>query len=249
MDLKAIAEDFDRDGFAIVPEVFPAIDLREIERQMSHYIEQVVPHMNPGEVYYEDSGSRPLKALHRMQQHSEFFSQLGEDPRLMTIMGSVWPDSEVAVEAVMCFFKMGRDGSVTPPHQDNAFQCWVPPLALTATIAIDRSTPDNGPLICLRGSHHVGLLPHRPSGVMGFSQCLIDGVDTDVYSEVEICMAPGDVAIHHINTIHHSGSNRTDRARRQLGISFNSLLAKQDEVALAERRQILARLHEQHKEH
>ena len=119
LDLKLIAEEFDRDGFAIIPEVFPAIDLREIERQMSHYIEQVVPHMNPGEVYYEDSGSRPLKALHRMQQHSEFFSQLGEDPRLMTIMGSVWPDSEVAVEGVMCFFQNGsrwlRD--TAPPGQ------------------------------------------------------------------------------------------------------------------------------------
>jgi phytanoyl-CoA hydroxylase len=104
-------------------------------------------------------------------------------------------------------------------------------LALTVTIAVDESVPENGALVCQAGSHQIGLLPHRQSGIQGFSRCLVDPVDTASYPEVQLCMQPGDICLHHINTVHRSGANELDRPRRQLGLLYRSSLAQRDTEA------------------
>jgi phytanoyl-CoA hydroxylase len=131
------------------------------------------------------------------------------------------------------FAKSARDGSVTPPHQDNAFRNYHPPYTLKASIALDPHTEANGAMICLNASHLHDIFPHRPSGVMSFSQTLTDDVDVTPYPEVSLCMSPGDVAIHHGNTIHKSSENRTDQSRRIISLTYKSSLAIQDEAAFA----------------
>jgi ectoine hydroxylase-related dioxygenase (phytanoyl-CoA dioxygenase family) len=78
---------------------------------------------------------------------------------------------------------------------------------------------------------------------MGFSQMLIDPLDTARYEEVEIRMNPGDICLHAINTVHRSGPNGTNQSRRQIGLCGNSTRAKVDEQMLAHRKEILAKLH------
>jgi ectoine hydroxylase-related dioxygenase (phytanoyl-CoA dioxygenase family) len=131
----------------------------------------------------------------------------------------------------MYFAKAARDGSITPAHQDNGFQHWQPPLAVTLTIAVDRSTPDNGVLTCNRGSHRLGLLPHRQSGVLGFSRCLAEPIDEQRYPPIQLCMEPGDVAIHSVETVHYSGANTSTSPRRQIGIGYRSSVAQRDEAS------------------
>ena len=80
---------------------------------------------------------------------------------------------------------------------------------LFCTIAVDESTPENGALTVQSGSHKIGRLPHCASGVMGFSQTLIEPVSVDDYPEVQLCMQPGDICLHHTNTIHYSGANNS----------------------------------------
>ena len=45
-------------------------------------------------------------------------------------------------------------------------------------------------MICQRGSHKLGLLSHRSSGVPGFSQTLSEPVSTTDYPEVQCLMNP-----------------------------------------------------------
>ena len=245
MDLQSISRQFDEDGFAIVRGVFTHDELAALERELEHYTRTIAPTLEPGAVYYEDSPTRPIKSMFRMDKRSGIFRTLLDDARLLDLGRSVYQGADVTLETTMFFGKPAQDGSEAPPHQDNAFQCWEPPEALTFTIAIDASTTDNGVLICQKGSHQLGLLPHRPSGLMGFSQTLIDPVDTAKFPGVELCMEPGDLCLHSVDTVHRSGPNRTDRSRRQMAISCHSSHARQNDESLARNQKLLAMLHEQ----
>jgi ectoine hydroxylase-related dioxygenase (phytanoyl-CoA dioxygenase family) len=244
MNTAQIAADFHRDGFVIVRQLYTRAEIDEVARQLEQYLREIVPTLPTGDAYFEDSPAKPVKSLFRMEQRSPFFNKLMGDARVLDLLRVIWPGDDVIQESVMFFGKPAGDGSDTPAHQDNTFQCWDPPLSLTATIAIDESTPENGALVCQKGSHTIGLMPHRPSGVMGFSRCLIEPVDTTRYPEVQLCMKPGDVALHQIQTVHRSGPNRSSKSRRQLGIGYRSSRAARDQVKFEKYQQDLKKLHE-----
>ena len=245
MNTDTIARQYNADGYAIVRGVFSPAEIAEIDRELTAYIRDIVPTLGSGDVYYEDAPGKPIKSLFRLDQRSEFFRKLTGDARILQILHALWPGAEIELELTAFFGKAAHSGSVTPPHQDNAFHNYHPPEDLVCTIAIDKSTPANGALTVQKGSHKLGLLPHRPSGVMGFSQTLIDPIDETKYPAVQICMHPGDISLHHTNTIHSSGANTTPCSRRQLGLVYRSTRAVRDEAARARYQAELKKLHDQ----
>ena len=246
MDLETIARRFDEDGFVVVRQVFTPRQISTFNQALATIIRDVAPRLRPGDVYFEDAPDRPVKSLFRLERHDDAFSALLEDARLLNVVRAVYDDPLATLSIAMYFGKPARSGSVVPAHQDNAFQCWDPPEALTLTVAVDPSTCDNGVLVCQKGSHKLGFLPHKPSGLMGFSQMLIETPDKKRYPEVEIRMDPGDVCLHAVGTVHRSDANRTDQSRRQLGIGAHSSRARVDPIMLARRKAILERLHSEH---
>jgi phytanoyl-CoA hydroxylase len=220
---------FHEDGCVVVRGVFPRETVAEILERIETFAREHGPSLPPGRIYYESNGDGLLKALHRPELDDPWLERLQSDPRLLSIVGAVFPEAEVLPTGTSFFAKLAGAGSETPPHQDNVFQHHKPPLALTATIALDGSDQSNGPLICLRGSHRLGVLPHRQSDVMGFSQTLIDVPSIAEYPEIILTMEPGDVSLHHVNTVHYSHGNRTPRHRRQYGLGYRSSLAMRDE--------------------
>ncbi len=228
-----IAELFYEDGFVVMRGVFSPDEVAEIERQLQELTESSISRLPPGSVHFEGAPTGAIKAIHSLEVASPFFSELGHDDRLMRQMDAIWPGAEIQSRDVMFFGKAARSGSLTPPHQDNGFHHLDPAEDLVCTISIDESTPENGALCVQRGSHKFGRLPHRPSGVIGFSQTLLEPLDPISYPEVRVCMRPGDVCLHHANVIHYSGPNKTARSRRQLGIGYRTSRAKRDEAAWA----------------
>jgi phytanoyl-CoA hydroxylase len=242
MNIREIADRFHDDGCVVVRGVFSPQEIAAAEKELDVLIRTVVPRLHSGNVYFEDGPGRLIKSMFRLEQHSTLFRAMLADERLLRIARGIFPRGEIVRDAVSYFGKPARDGSVTPPHQDNFFQHWEPPMALTVTVSIDASTPENGALICAKGSHRK-LFPHHPSGVMGFSMTLDDPVDTTKYPEVHLCLEPGDIAIHHIAVIHRSEANRSDRSRRQLAIGYRSSLAKKNEESAARHKRMLEQLH------
>jgi hypothetical protein len=249
MDVNVIARQFNEDGCGVVRGLFSLDEIQVMETHLDEFIRDVVPGLAAGDVYFEDapegSSLRPIKSIFRLEEHSQFFRRLMTDNRLINIACAIFPDAEIKPIGAFFFGKPAHSGSVTPPHQDNAFQNLVPPEAVVATISIDEATPLNGVLTCQRGSHRIGVLPHRPSGIMGFSQTLIEPLDTNLYPEVQLCMKPGDVALHHTNVVHRSDGNTTDRSRRQLGIQYYSSRAQRDVAAWERYQQEVRKLHAQ----
>jgi len=237
---------FNGDGFVILRGELPNEFVSHIRAEIADFISRDRPKMTPTEAYdEEDAPPQVIKALHGMDRYREFFNALRTNEQLLAMVSAIWPGEEIIAGSVSYFAKPARVGSVTPPHQDNGFHHWNPPQVLELTIAIDASTPENGALICQTGSHKLGELPHRPSGLMGFSRVIVDVPDSRQFPEVALCMSPGDVALHHIDTVHWSNANRSNRSRGQLGITYRTAKAMQDQEKKAQYERDLKALHTQ----
>ncbi|MCX5661727.1 MAG: phytanoyl-CoA dioxygenase family protein [Planctomycetota bacterium] len=230
MDLAELGRRYHEDGFAVARGVFSLAEIAAVIAELDSYIAEHAATLPPADIHFEAGPGKAIKSMFRLHERRPFFDRLQNDPRIMAMMRAIFPGGDVVADGVIYFGKPAREGSVTPVHQDNAFQCWKPPLELTATIALDESTPENGALTIARGSHRLGLLPHKLSGVAGFSRCLVEPIDPGKFPDVMTCLKPGDMVFHSVDAVHGSNANRTDRPRRQMGVSYHSTLAARDEA-------------------
>lgn len=107
-------------------------------------------------------------------------------------------------------------------------------------MAIDPIDVVNGLLHYVPGSHMEGVRPHMSSHVLGFSQSLKEWDGTaEQQREVPaaLSLAPGDVIVHHCNTIHRAEPNNSSnppRPRRAIAAVYAGASAVQDQTALRE---------------
>jgi ectoine hydroxylase-related dioxygenase (phytanoyl-CoA dioxygenase family) len=241
-DLRVVVERYREEGFAVVTGFLGEAELAAVRAEVARYLAEQLAAAEPGEVYYEDLPGRPVRCVFRMHLRSEYFRGLLADARLRRVVEAVLGDPEVVPDGVMLIDKAPHVSYAFPYHQDNAYQFWSPPESVAATLALDASTEESGTIVCLRRSHTLPVLAHRPSGVLGASLGLVEPPDTAAYPEVPLRLAPGDLALHHTQVIHRTGPNRTGAHRRNLGFAFHSSRARRDEAAQARYREHLRRI-------
>lgn len=92
------------------------------------------------------------------------------------------------------------------------------PTMLTIGIALEDSSEENGCLQVIRGSHHMGLMRHEDR----------ENFDARVNAAkqspglVSCDLKQGDAVFFHSNTLHGSGTNKSDRSRLMLFTSYNA---------------------------
>ena len=108
-------------------------------------------------------------------------------------------------------------GSPLPWHQDGG-EWWAldrDPL-LFVWIALSEATRANGAVQVVRGSHRLGLLSRRGHTLSAEDvERVVGGGEV-----VDVELAPGDAFFCHNFTVHRSGTNSTDAARRGLSLNF-----------------------------
>ncbi len=222
---------YERNGFAVIPGLFSTEELEEIERQLEAHIRLDLVSAPRGDVVFEADAERSLRCLFRIHERSLFFDQLMRDSRLIQLVRQLFNGADVIADGTMLIDKAPLTSYEFPWHQDNAYQFWNPPDAVAVTLALDDSTAESGAIVCLAGSHREGILPHQPSGVFGASRGLVSDPGTEEYPPVALTLKPGDVSLHHVNTIHRTGPNHTSRHRRNLGFAYHSSRSACDNAA------------------
>ncbi len=113
-------EQFDRDGYVVVPSLLSHGDFTELVANLDRYIREVVPHLREGDALYVDR-SRPetLKQLHRMER-DPFFRECANHPTWSGLARSLLGE-DVVTMSVEWFDKPPGTQSPTPPHQDNDY--------------------------------------------------------------------------------------------------------------------------------
>ncbi len=224
-------QQFQEDGFLIIRQFLNATELKELQTNLQRYIEQTVPLLPDGDAFFEDR-TRPetLKQLSRMEQDA-WFAGYRVNPRWNGVAAELLGD-EVRAHGVEWFNKPPATQHPTPPHQDNYYFCLTPPHVLTMWLALDDVDEENGCLRYVRGSHLRGVRPHGRTATLGFSQGIADFGEEDVANETVVIAQPGDLLIHHGNTIHRAECNRsTVRHRRSFAMVFQGIQARRDDVA------------------
>lgn len=104
-------------------------------------------------------------------------------------------------------------------HQDGAFWRIEPVEVVTLWLALTHSTPENGCLKVVPGSHKMKLL----DVVEATEDAVLPNqipVEVDEQKAVSLVLEPGDVSLHHHNLVHGSAPNRSDIWRRGLTIRY-----------------------------
>ena len=228
--LKELQAAFERDGFVYLPGFFTPAQVKEMNSELSAFIDQVVPVMPARHVVYEDR-SKPdtLKQLQDLQIHSTFFNNLMCSSELVPLAEALLHEKVIG-KNVEYFNKPARIGKATPPHQDAFYFNLKPPQALTMWIALEEAGTDNGCVSYIAGSHKQGMRPHGRTQTSGFSQAITDyGTGNDLSCLRSFPAGPGDLLIHHCMTIHLAGANTTEsRSRKALGLIYFGSSAQPD---------------------
>jgi phytanoyl-CoA hydroxylase len=231
---------YKRNGFAVIPSLFSAEELEEIERQLESHLRLDLASAPKGDVIFEADAERSLRCLFRIHERSAYFDQLMRDARLFQLVQQLFNGAGVIADGTMLIDKAPLTTYEFPWHQDNAYQFWNPSDAVAVTLALDDSTAESGAIVCLAGSHREKILPHQPSGVFGASRSLVASPNADEYPPVTLSLKRGDVSLHHVNTIHRTGPNYTPRHRRNLGFAYHSSRSICDNVAADQYKRDLA---------
>ncbi|MFA9478858.1 phytanoyl-CoA dioxygenase family protein [Phycisphaerales bacterium AB-hyl4] len=223
-DCQELVETYQAEGVIRVRKLFDADRMAGIRQALDRYSKQIAPTLPASDVTFEADG-QSVRNLWRMEQHDAFFSDLADDAQLLELVREL-VQGEPVLMAVETFNKPAKTGSGVPAHQDNAYFCRTPPDVLTVWVAVDPVTLANGPVSYVRGSHKLGMLPHKPSGVAGNSMGLDAPYDdSDPFVGT---LEPGDALMHHCQSIHYSAPNTTDQSRCGLLMVFRAEHAKVD---------------------
>ena len=235
-------EAFDRDGFVVVRNFLAGEVLAELKLNLDRYISEIVPTLPDTAAFYQDR-SRPetLKQLQHMSGDS-FFQDYRTNSRWVEL-AELLVGEPVAAQSPEWFNKPPGTEHPTPAHQDNFYFCLKPANVLTMWVALDSADEENGCLRYVKGSHRHGIRPHNSTEVLGFSQGIVDYSNEDEQLAEAICLQPGDLSVHHGQTIHRADANRSHRQRRGFAMVFRGESCQRDEQDYA---RYLSSMQDQH---
>ncbi len=196
---------YERDGVH-----FPVRVLSTIEaRQCRERLEQVE----------RDLGG-PLRGVYRIKPHL-LFTWLADLVRHPAILDAV---EDVIGQDILCwnssfFTKEAQSPGFVSWHQDATYWGLSEPDVVTAWVAFTESTPANGNMKVVPGSHRAPV-PHvdtfHPDNLLSRGQEIT--VDVDEADAVDIVLAPGEMSLHHVLIVHGSGANPS--ADRRIGFAI-----------------------------
>lgn len=238
LNCDAFAQDFRKHGFLLIDGFFNATKVSEMESELQKYIRGMAPAEIDGRVVYESGPGQRIRNVFHLHHDSEYFNNLGRTPELWQLVQTIFSDEPILM-TVELFGKPALVGSEVPYHQDNAYFNLLPDEALTVWIALADSNEQNGCVRYIEGSHQLGNLPHRSSGVKGNSMALSE-LPLDAGPEVCGIVKRGGVIIHHCNTIHRSEPNQSEHDRPGLLVVYKAARCRSDEVRAANYRKTAA---------
>lgn len=209
-------DQFERDGYLILDQLFSEREISEMSKEVDCIIEGHATYMPESDTIWEPAAEpKRLRNAFRMHAYHQPFLNVAKSPQLVTVISEIL-GNPVRLYGSQIFAKPPRVGSAVPDHQDMPYWPFAPFEMITAWIALDDSSIENGCVRMRAGSHHLGLLPHGTTQVKGNSLGLLEHPDLTSLPEHPIEVRRGSCVLHHCLTVHRSEPNTSDKARRGL---------------------------------
>ncbi len=205
-EIRATAKDqFNRDGYVLFSDVLDADLIREAGEHVS-WLQTKHPDL------------RPEQLGHTLMTHDPFWVRLVGDDRLLDI-AQIFIGPHIALFASHYISKPPFDGQPVLWHQDGSYWPLKPMEVVTLWLAVDDSTPENGCMRGIPGTHRMDLQElQKKTDVPNVLSSQIDPSMVDESRAVDCVLGAGGVSVHHPNIIH--GSNANNSARRRCGLTI-----------------------------
>jgi len=220
---KSELEAFRAAGHLTVSGVFPAAETEAAIRDVEGWSEEVLRGLSPADrAWYVEPGVAARDVLRKLDNphfHRAVLRRLAQDPRLVDLVETIIGRG-VKVVFSQIFFKAPAGGGPKPAHQDNFYFGPEDPDGLvTAWIALDDATLENGCLQFVEGSNRGPVYPHvAPPGEPFNLQLAAEELARHALAPAPV--ARGGVSFHHGNTIHCSAPNPSPRWRRACALHY-----------------------------
>jgi phytanoyl-CoA hydroxylase len=213
-----------RTGHLTVPGVFSAADTDAAIADAQIWGEEFLGGLGEAErKWYLDAGvvRQVLRKLDNPAYHRPIFQRLAKDPRLVSLVEAIIGPG-VTVYFSQIFFKPPEGGGPKPVHQDNYyFGPQDRDEMVTAWVALDDATIENGCLYFGEGTNQGPVVPHTAPPGEPFNLLIPEAVA----ARQAMTPAPvpkGGVSFHHGNTYHQSGRNASTRWRRAVAFHYGN---------------------------
>ena len=205
-DLKV---QYDRDGFLVVPEFFPADLVRELQavtRQFEGAARQGERDEERFDILSTDGASPELRRIVDPEAVSEVYNRTMRDEKLLDLVAELLGGT-VRFDHGKLNFKPPSGGAAVEWHQDWAFYPQTNDDMLAVGVMIEDCTLENGPLMVLPGSHKGPIYDHHTNGQFtgGINA---SHLRSELDKAVPVIAPAGSISIHHVRCLHGSTANQ-----------------------------------------
>lgn len=164
-------------------------------------------------------GSLMIERIKKPHRADPFYMGMARHPKILAVLEElIGPDIRLSHSKIN--MKAPHGGSALEWHQDWAFAPHTNMDTCVASVMIDASSPENGALQFLAGSHQGPLLDHHDAQGMFAGAIRPGDPGLDLATSAALIGPAGTVAFHHPMTIHGSGTNMSGEARRILFLEY-----------------------------
>jgi ectoine hydroxylase-related dioxygenase (phytanoyl-CoA dioxygenase family) len=209
-------EQYRREGYVAVPNVYPLEQMVELRQITEEFVEKSRSVAHHTDVFDLEPGHTPERpALRRLKnpvkQHPAYDRCLRDEHMLDIVCQLIGP--AIRYQNTKLNLKSGDFGSAVEWHQDWAFYPHTNEDVLAVGVCIDDMSVENGALMVIPGTHQGPLYDHHQDG--SFVGAITDTRFRE-QGAVPLQVRAGGITIHHARLVHGSAPNHSNRPRRLL---------------------------------
>ena len=217
-------EAYRRDGFIVVEGVLSAAEISALRETTDGLVEQARSVTEHNEVYDlepshspDDPRVRRIKTPH--VQHPVYDAVMRHEGLLRILQQLIGP--AIRYDTSKLNMKSPGYGAAVEWHQDWAFYPHTNSDLCAVGVMMDDCEMENGPLLCIPGSHKGPVYDHHADGAFcGAIDPTTSGID---FSRAVACTGKaGSISIHHVLTVHGSAVNTSPKPRRLLLFQYSA---------------------------
>ena len=207
-----------RDGFIVVEGVLSADEVAALRRTTDDIVAGARSVTAHDDVYDLEPSHTPeeprVRRIKTPHQVHEIYDRVMRHERILAILRQLLGPA-VRYDISKLNMKSAGFGAAVEWHQDWAFYPHTNDDLCAVSVMMDDCGLENGPLLCLPGSHTGPIHDHHSDGAFcGAIDPVESGID---FGQAVACTGrAGSISIHHARTVHGSATNTSDRPRRLL---------------------------------
>ena len=205
-------------GFVVVEDIFSADDVQKMDDAVRELVDSARGLSEHTNVIDLEPGHTPdnprVRRIKEPFLNHPVFNEMARKPKLIAALTAlIGPNLRMHGSKIN--LKSAEYGSPVEWHQDWAFYPHTNDDVLAVGVMLDAMTDDNGPLLCIPGSHKGETYDHHQDGhFVGAIDPDASGIDFD--KAEKITGTAGSCSFHHVRTMHGSGQNTSGKDRRLL---------------------------------